>query len=153
MSFKMRCSVEGSLPKRHEVRVGCDRFYFENERDAIAAYKALSKARVKGGFTYEHEDEFGVVHTDNEYGLKPELCETQLSFTECGTQDEILAQLRWREIVKCDGVGECSCWNSWDLGSQPEGTQEYQDKDGVTRHMCPKCQDKELKLDPPKQRC
>ena len=76
--------------------------------------------------------------------------------TETMRHSMIPAAVQWTEETECDGVpradgGSCGCWEYFSGHDEvPEDWQEYVERqeDGtmLTKHICPECQNKEVRV-------
>lgn len=144
---------EGSL--YHVVDIGWNcQVAFSNAKAAAAFYAALTEA---DGVVYAESfeiDDHGT--TDSiEVVSKDRLIErAKLGQSRWMTPSEVRAYFTTRNTVRCDGVPKgdgsmCACWNSEDVpdGAElPDGWESYVVANGGTKHMCPRCQDKDVKV-------
>lgn len=153
MSYKYRSSLDREqLPLRHCVRVhGCN-LVFKNATDAASAYKALSKAlgQVRSK-SFEFTSWMNGKSTAYENVIDADL-ELALVQERHGEEAEVEGAINWERVTRCDGTGVCGCWHTEDGHATPDEWMDYV-KDGVTMHMCPSCQSKEVKLEAPKPQC
>jgi hypothetical protein len=69
-------------------------------------------------------------------------------------KDDVLDFVEWESYTGCDGVpradgNNCGCWRDF-YGEMPDDWMDYVERqpngDMVTKHICPKCQSKEMRV-------
>lgn len=157
MSLKLRVKVSPTqMPSRFVVKVsGCD-VVFAKADDAtkfyLAAQKSLGEER---GIEFKAVDgETGEEHSNYITGIVPfDGDKLTVRSERLGTEGEILSKTTTERYIRCDGVPKgdgsmCGCWytHDGDEESLPDDWETYY-VNGVPRHMCPRCQVKDVKVE------
>lgn len=141
--------------KMWRVYVSGTSYIFRSQNDAMEFIEALNKCagRISSQLV-EHPEGNGTAYLS---GYSP------FDFDEIEGPEEtetirhslLPGAVQWHEETKCDGVpradgGNCGCWEYFYGDKVPEDWQEYVERqeDGtmLEKHICPNCQNKEVKV-------
>lgn len=150
MSFKKRMAKMSGGDLFHVVKIGwATEVAFRSAREASAFYVALMRA---AGLVSSVTFDLPSGGTDNKTVVsRDDMKKVELSVQAHMTTDDVKSAMVETNVIRCDGVPKgdgsmCGCWCEADYdGELPIGWVDYV-FDGTTRHMCAKCQEKDVKV-------